>query len=162
MIAYPTIEHVAMQARPYPADLLVGCATGLCLFAAAFLGHNDAIHFARRDVPAICVDVDGDRLETMRALYPGSWEFVEADAWKYAEAAADLELSWDAVSADTFTGHKWETQTIAAVPIWAAIANRLVTFTATSRMRSSLRAPAGWELGFYERATDVYWGVLTR
>src|SRR3990172_9872911 len=99
-----TLEHVAMQARPYPTELLEGCETGLVLFAAAFLGHNDAIHFAEAGITTSCVDIDSEGLAEMRELYPDSWAFVTVDAWHFAEACASEGVQWDAVSVDTFSG----------------------------------------------------------
>ena len=43
----PQLQRIAEQARPYPGHLLREDGTGLCLFSAAFLGWNDAIHMAR-------------------------------------------------------------------------------------------------------------------
>jgi hypothetical protein len=75
------LEAVSRVARPFPAWLLNGCETGLCLFAAAFLGHNDAIHFARAGIQTTCVDKDAARIEKMIDLYPRDWEFLTTDAW---------------------------------------------------------------------------------
>jgi hypothetical protein len=42
------LDAISKEARPYPADMLTPARTGLLLFAAAYLGVNDAIHFARK------------------------------------------------------------------------------------------------------------------
>ena len=54
----------------YPTHLLEGCETGLCLFAAAFLGQNDAAHFEEAGVLTTCVDIDAERLGQMSFYYP--------------------------------------------------------------------------------------------
>ena len=131
-VTYRTLEHVAGQARPYPAHLLEGCESGLVLFSAAFLGHNDAIHFAEAGLVTTCIDTDADRLHEMRELYPEQWAFVNTDAYAYAEAARHEELTWDAVSVDTFTGPMTR-RSLDSLELWCSLAERLVTATVTNR-----------------------------
>lgn len=161
-VTYPSLEHVAMEKRPYPAELLVGCETGLILFGAAFLGHNDAIHFAEAGVPDVTVvDVDGPRLEEMSTLYRGDgWLFVEADAWDYAAAALEEGQSYDAVSVDTFTGAAM-IRSLDDLEAWTSIARKFVTVTITREIGEAM-IPADWEHRFVRRSLDVYWLVLER
>lgn len=158
-VTYPTLEHVAMQARPYPTHLLEGCETGLVLFAAAFLGHNDAIHFAEMGIETTCVDIDGERLSEMRGLYPDSWRFVESDAWKFADTAYAEEMSYDAVSADTFSGDAMR-RSLDSLDLWCSLTRKVVTVTYTAG--EAYEVPDGWRGDLYERVTGVYWLVLTR
>lgn len=157
-----TIEHVAMRARPYPAEKLAGLETGLVLFAAAFEGHNDAIHFALAELETTCVDVDGDRLARMAQIYPRSWKWAVDDAFRYAEDARALGERWDAVSVDTFTGDTMA-RSLESLELWTAIANRLVTATITADA-AGVAVPwlEGWVSSLYPRSTDVYWLVLER
>lgn len=161
-VTYPTIEHVAMQARPYPAHLLEGCETGLVLFAAAFLGHNDAIHFAEAGLETTCVDVDMMRMREMTHLYeiPG-WTLVVDDAWHFAETYAGVGKMWDAVSCDTWTGDL-ERRSLDSLELWCSLARRLVTATLTVGSLGSFDVPEGWQESLHERASGVYWLVLTR
>lgn len=159
VVTYPTLEHVAMHGRPYPVDGLVGCETGLCLFAAAFLGHNDAIHFAEAGMHGYCVDIDGVRLAEMATLYPGSWQWAVDDAWLFAADAKRLKQSWDVVSVDTFTGAATE-RSMASLDLWCSIADRMVTATVTEG--ASFHIPSEWNATHYPRSSDVYWLVLTR
>lgn len=161
-----TLEHVAMEARPYPASLLEGCETGLVLFAAAFLGHNDAIHFAEAGMRCTCVDIDGARLAEMRALYPADWTFVEDDAWGFAqqqlarwEYLAVSAIPADVVSVDTFTGSATR-RSLDSLPLWCSLARKLVTATYTSG--EAYEVPEGWRATLYERASGVYWLVLQK
>jgi hypothetical protein len=158
-ITYPTLEHVAMEARPYPSHLLEGCETGLVLFAAAFLGHNDAIHFAEAGLRTTCIDNDGTRLREMRALYPSEWNFFNYDAWEYARECSYDEVEWDAVSADTFTGSATR-RSLDSLELWCSLARKLVTVTYTAG--EAYEVPDGWKGELFERATNVYWLVLTR
>lgn len=152
-----TLEHIAMRARPYPADLLVGCETGLVLFAAAFQGHNDAVHFAEAGLETTCVDVDAAKLAAMAQLYPRSWKWAVDDAWKYAEDALRNGEQFDAVSVDTFTGDAMR-RSLGSLELWTSIARRLVTATITDGEMPE--APPGWTASLFERASGVYWLVL--
>lgn len=160
-MTYPTLEHVAMQARPYPSHLLEGCETGLVLFAAAFLGHNDAIHFAEAGIRTTCVDVDGERLAEMCDLYPSDWSFHENDAWRFVEACHiySERAQWDVVSVDTFTGDMMH-RSLASLDLWCSLARKVVTVTYVAV--TGYEVPEGWQDSLYTRAGDVYWLVLER
>lgn len=153
------LEAVSRVARPYPAWLLDGCETGLVLFAAAFLGHNDGIHFARAGLRTVCVDVSADRLSEMRHMYPDDWGFVPADAWSFAAATRELGARFDAVSVDTWTGDL-ERRSLNSLDLWCSLANNVVTVTHTTG--SDYTAPDGWNTSLFERAPNVNWLVLTR
>jgi len=160
-VSYPTLEHVAQEARPYPTEILEGpelAESGLLLFAAGFLGHNDAVHFAERGIPCSAVDVDGARLEQMRQLYPPEWEFVEADAFEFARENV-ARRRWDVVSVDTFTGEAMA-RSLELLRLWTGLAHRAVTVTVTAR--TSYAVPLGWTSWLYPRSTSVYWLVLER
>ena len=160
VVTYPTLEHVAMEARPYPTHVLEGCETGLCLFAAAFLGHNDAIHMAEARLTGTCVDVDEKRLAEMRELYPERWEFIAADAWQYADAAWSLERWWDVVSVDPFTGDAM-TRASESIRLWCSLARRAVVLG--WRTGTPVTFPdANWSVDSMQRAADIYWLVLRR
>jgi hypothetical protein len=151
------LEAVSRVARPYPAWLLDGCETGLCLFSAAFLGHNDAIHFARAGIETVCVDHDWVRLDEMRGLYPEDWRFEWADAWAFANAASFA--TWDAVSVDTWRGDA-ERRSLDNLNLWCSLANKAVTVTHTTGLDYTV--PDGWNARLFERAHNVNWLVLTR
>lgn len=158
-VAYKTLEHVACEARPYPTYLLENAETGLCLFSAAFMGHNDVIHFALEYVRAICVDVDAVKLAAMAELYPDEWEFVVADAWEFAAQAAENGDRWDVVSVDTFRGNATE-RSLRDLSVWCAIANTAVV--ATLEDGQTYETPDGWDDQLFRRNSEVYWLILTR
>jgi hypothetical protein len=163
--AYPTLEHVAQEARPYPDHLLAGCSTGLALFAAAFVGHNDAIHFALAGMRGTCVDVDDEGLDRMRAIYPEDWSFAMSDAWSFAKRAEGFGERWDVVSVDTFTGDSME-RSLRSLDLWTALARRLVTVTykmpITDGSSLARLVPRGWRWSLFHRASSVYWLTLER
>lgn len=156
-VTYPSLEHVAMEARIYPDHLLEGCETGLCLFAAGFLGHNDAIHFALAGMQTTCLDLDGQRIREMSRLYPAEWEFLVDDAFGFIEAT---EEQWDVVSADPWTV---EFQKVAdRVGLLCARARKVVTIG--TGMRTRVIPPSGWRVSErVERSRHrggVYWTVI--
>jgi hypothetical protein len=152
------LVRIAQVARPYPVDLLEGCETGLVLFAAAFLGVNDAVHFAEAGLETTCVDTDLERLTAMAQLYPRSWRWHPGDAWEYAAKRFERGDTFDAVSVDTFTGDA-ELRSLASLDLWTGIANRVVTVTLTGEPPPP---PEGWKDSLFERADGVYWLVLER
>jgi len=156
----PALAHLAQNARPFPFAQLEECETGLCLFASAFYGVNDAIHFAMSGVDTTCVDRDGEKLNAMREVYPPEWTFVRADAWTFAEAARDLELSWDAVCVDPFTGDAMD-RSMQTLDLWLSLADR-VLIAGTDVF--PFAAPAAWNVAvkYVRRSALAYWLVLER
>lgn len=153
------LDRISREACPYPADMLANCDTGLCLFAAAFLGHNDAIHFARQDVATTCVDQDSRRLAEMQGIYPAGWVFLAADSWRYAEASRDAGLMWDAVSVDTWTGDACQ-RSMDSLDLWCSLARRCVTVTIPAGATPPV--PAGWNHYEYPRSERASWLVMQR
>jgi hypothetical protein len=158
-VTYPTLEHVAQEARPYPTHLLENAKTGLCLFSAAFQGHNDVIHFALENVQTTCVDVDAEKLEAMANLYPEDWKFVCRDAWEFADRHALLGDRWDVVSVDTFRGNATE-KSLKTLELWCSIAEQAVV--ATLEAGQMYQVPRGWKAQHFRRNSEVLWLVLTR
>lgn len=151
-------ESIALDAGPYPSMRLPRGGTGLCLFAAAFLGAQDAIHMARAGMELDLVDVDGDRMREMAPLYPLARRHVQ-DAWEFAEQAHDLGYVWDAVSVDSWTG-EIEPRVMGSLELWCSLASVMVTVTHTHRSRYVV--PHGWTGKVFRRTPLANWLVLTR
>lgn len=153
------LAAISLVARPYPAYLLPEGGTGLCLFAAAFLGHNDAIHMARMEMEISLVDLD-PKVQQMGDTY---WPYVKmahvGDAWEFAEWAYDEGMEWDVVSADTFTGEA-ERKSLDSLGLWCSLARNAVTVTHSNG--SDYTVPKGWTGELFARSSDVNWLVLTR
>ena len=146
----------------YPTHLLEGCETGLCLFAAAFLGQNDAAHFEEAGVRTTCVDTDAERLGQMSFYYPRDWKYFTGDAWRYAEGAAAIGRQWDAISVDPFLGDAGY-RALDSLGLWASLARKFVTVTVSSRFRpASARWRDGWRASLHPRSTNASWLVLER
>lgn len=159
VVSYTSLEHVAARARPYPTRVLEGCETGLVLFCAAFLGHNDAIHFAEAGIETTCVDLDAERLEEMADLYPSGWIWEHGwDAWEYARSVGANQ--WDVVSLDPFTCHMQGC--LDDLDLWCSLARKAVVVGTKLSMTSSYTTPEGWSGSLHHRANDVYWLALER
>jgi len=133
--------------------------TGLCLFAAAFEGVNDAVHMARREMHVTCVDRDSDRLDRMSRLYPDNWHWYPMDAWDFAEQARRDGWTWDIVSVDTYTGDATD-RSLATLELWCALATKAVTVTVGHHQR--YQTPAGWRPSLFPRSPLADWLVLRR
>lgn len=156
----PPLDRISRQARLYPADLLPEGGTALALFAAAYLGWNDAIHFARKDMVGTCVDRDRERLAEMAMVYPADWVFFVGDAWEFAEQAADRGDQWDVVSVDTFTGDATD-RSVRSLELWCELAREMLTATVPADLVCH-GCPDGWRLSFFPRSTLASWLVLRR
>lgn len=152
------LDGLSREARPYPADMLNGCDTGLCLFAAAFLGVNDAIHFARHNIQTVCVDLNAERIGQMETIYPQDWEFLVDDAWAFAGAITGA-YTFDAVSVDSFLGDATD-RSLTTLELWCSLASKCVTVTIPAG--ASPAAPAGWKSYEFPRSTRASWLVLQR
>lgn len=161
VVSYPTLEHVAMQQRPYPTHVLEGAETGLVLFAAAFLGHNDAIHFAEAGVCCHCVDSDGPRLAEMAQLYPDDWNWAIDDVWKFGRDAWDNDETWDVVSLDPFTGDTMEL-VLDDLQLWSELARKALVVGSTRLLPPSQHPDGFRPTAPMIRTAGVYWLVFER
>lgn len=157
VLAHP-LDRISAKARPYPADMLTEGSTGLCLFAAAFLGVNDAIHMARKDMRVTCVDTDESRLREMHDLYPEDWSFRVMDAWWYAWTYPSPG-AYDVVSVDTFTGDATN-RSLETLGLWCRLARRAVTVTVAHGQ--DYVTPKGWRSSLFSRSPRADWLVLRR
>lgn len=157
-----SLEDVRADDQSFPHDVLVGCKTALALFSANFYGRQDAFWLAEAGLGTTCVDVDGERLEAMAAIYPAGWEFVECDAYEYAELSWRMHRQWDVVTADPYTNHF----TICAdnVDSWCKVARRAVILG--TGVDTSVTAPPGWRIASVRKRSTydggVWWTCLER
>lgn len=158
-----TLEAVRAEADAdlYPRDILIGCESALVVFASAFMGRQDAIWMADAGLTATCVDHDPVTLRRMQALYPAGWEFVEADAYRFAEETGG---QWDVVSVDSPTGEAF-VRCAGLLPTWCDLARRAVVL-GCGKEGHALEAPGGWTMTRFMRRSSfeggVYWAVFER
>lgn len=133
-----------------------GYETALCLFSAMWHGRQDVYWLAKAGITGTCVDLDGERLEQMREVYPDGWQFVEADVYEYA---VEADRTWDVVTLDPWTGQfercAW------MLPLWCQLANRAVVLGHGNYRLPEPQAPDGWELADRIKRSDfkggIYW-----
>jgi hypothetical protein len=144
----------------YPRSILRRCSDALVLFAAGFLGRQDAFWIADAGLTAVCVDVRIDPLHDMAAVYPADWQFVHGDV--YALAAYGALDDADLVSIDCPSGHFDRCADM--ISVWCALARRYVVLGTSGDMEFDL--PDGWiEVQRRFRsdfAGGTYWAVLKR
>jgi len=157
----PPLDVLSRDARSYPAHLLREGDTGLCLFAAAFLGINDAVHMARMEMSVTCVDRDAFALGRMREAYGERWAWYVDDSWSFAEDARARGETWDVVSVDTYTGDATD-RSLETIGLWASLARRVVTMTVPHHSLFLREPVPGWTGSRYERSNIADWMVLTR
>lgn len=156
MVPVNTLEAIRSSGNPnlYPVSLLARCQTALVLFAAAFLGRQDAVWIEEAGVTAICVDINTERLAAMQLIYPDGWQFVWADAYQFA---AEADQKWDLVSVDCPTG-QFE-KAADALDLWCSIARVAVVLGTAPGEKPA--APDGWMVRrTIRRSTIANWTVL--
>lgn len=147
------------SADVYPRGYLPGCETALVVFAAAFMGAQDAIWIHDAGLTATCLDHDANCLDRMKGLYPSNWDFLCVDAYDYLEAA---EGQWDVVSVDSPSDH-FE-RCAERVESFCKLARKLVILGVG--IDTQVDAPDGWEVVETIKRSDyvggVFWAVLCR
>jgi hypothetical protein len=130
------------------------------VFSAGFHGRQDAYWVAAAGLTATCVDIRP--ADAMAAVYPADWEFVQADAYDYADEQVLRGRGFDIVSLDPPTGQF--TRCGENLYLWCALARSVVVLGVG--VDTALSLPAGWTLtdirfrsGF---RGGVYWAVLER
>jgi len=143
----------------YPGHRLQGCETALVMFAAGFLGKQDAYWIADAGLKATCVDADAAKVQEMQGMYPDDWDFVIGDVYDFAERHAG-RWTWDVVSLDPWTQDFDRCAAQLATFCW--LANRLVVIG--TGVGTTLRVPLGWAVTEVVKRSDyrggVYWTCL--
>jgi hypothetical protein len=138
-----------------------GYETALCLFSAMWYGMQDVYWIAKAGLVGMCVDLDGEKLNAMREVYPEGWEFVEGDVFEFAE---DTDRTWDVVTLDPWTGQFERCADL--LPLWCSLAeSRVVLGHGNYRLPDPV-APEGWQLVLKLKRSDykggIYWMVYER
>lgn len=147
------LEHGAS----YPGFVLRHSETALVLFAAQWLGKQDAYWIADAGLVGTCLDLQPDKLRQMEQIYPDGWEFICADVFSFTETT---DRVWDVVSIDCPTA---DFQTCAdLLPRWCSLARDAVILG--SGWDTKVEPPDGWRIEDVRKRSDyfggVYWTVL--
>lgn len=157
MIAPETLEDLKTDDGNYPHGILVGCDTALVVFAAGFLGQQDAVWIADAGLRATLVDENKVKLDYMRGLYPDDWVYLCEDAYRFGETTDD---EWDIVSLDPWTNQFDRCADMIAT--WCRLARHAVVL-GTGR-DTVVRPPAGWSVTDTRQRSDydggVWWTIL--
>jgi hypothetical protein len=161
-VSYPPESFADIYDRgsgeTFPRHLLEGQETGLVLFAAGFYGMHDAYWMAEAGVRATCVDIDQEKLETMRRIYPDDWTFACQDAFELAES---LDRRFDVVTVDP--GSNWFERVADLTELWCSLARRAAVIGAGVGTKD-MRAPEGWRVTDTRRRSNhlggVFWVVM--
>lgn len=141
----------------YPNLARLGSETALILFAAQWLGKQDAVWIADAGLQGTCVDVQPDKLRQMEAIYPDGWEFVCADVFPFTERT---DRSWDVVSIDCPSNMFQECADL--IERWCSLARDAVILG--TGVGTMVTAPDGWAVSEVRKRSDydggVYWTVL--
>lgn len=139
----------------YPGFVLEGAETALIMFAAGFLGKQDAYWIAEAGIRARCVDEDLEKLGQMRDLYPADWSYRVADVFEWSDTKV-----YDIVSLDPWTQDFQRCADMLGK--WCAIAGRAVVLG--TGVGTRVEAPDGWHVSDVRRRSDydggVFWHVL--
>lgn len=143
----------------FPTEKLVGMETALVLFAASFMGRQDAVWVEEAGLVGTCVDNDQEALDAMEGLYPADWEFVHSDAYEFTLAT---DRQWDVVTVDCPTGYF--DRAAAYLATWCAVARHVVILGSE---KDAPPAPFGWKLTDTIHRSDyipggVWWSVYEK
>lgn len=165
VVPTPTsMDEVRQQTGPnFPILALPQGGTALAMFCANFWGQNDVIHLADAGMHCTLVDINEERLDEMRDIYPDDWEYHTADAWEFANDAGDRR--WDVVTVDPWTAQM--DAALESIDLWCSLANkaviignRLVDYGVIPPYLPTI--PEGWDSTVLQRNGRVGWLVVTR
>lgn len=151
-----TVEEIRERGNRdlFPTEVLIGCKTALVLFAAGFLGEQDAAWIEEAGILATCVDVDEDKLKQMTRIYPDGWIFVRQDAYQFAGKSG---WRWDLVTIDCPSGDFDKCLTL--IRLWCELARKAVVLGTAPG--AAVGAPDGWRVARTVRRSPIAnWTVL--
>lgn len=157
-----TLEDIRSEVDglAYPREILPECGDALVLFAAGFLGRQDAFWICDAGLTAICVDARLKPLHEMASVYPADWQFVLGDV--YELVAFDALATADLVSIDCPSGHFDRCADL--IGHWCNLARRYVVLGTAADI--DLALPDGWTEVERRYRSDfaggVYWAVLKK
>jgi hypothetical protein len=161
-VYYPpprTMSEVRDDPQRFPRSALPDSGTALCVFAAEWHGRQDAYWLAEAGLQTTCVDLNAQKLDEMKRIYPDDWEFVTEDAFAYLPAG-----TFDVVTLDPFTGDPME-RCHRDLKHWCGMANLTVIMGSTASQRIP-KGPPGWRItDIVTRSSfggGVFWTVLRK
>jgi len=81
-----------------------GCQSMAIFFCAAFYGEHDAIYALTHNVPEVTlIDIDEEKMNEMKNIYPTNWEFITGDAPQIASRFLKEGKTFDIVTCDPWS-----------------------------------------------------------
>lgn len=164
-VYYPpprTMSEIRDDPQRFPRDILRDSKTALCVFAAEWHGRQDAYWLYEAGLTTTCVDLNDQKLDEMKRVYPDTWQFHSVDAFTFVQESAGLR--WDVVTADPFTGEMMD-RCHFDLKRWCGLANETVIMGSTAAQRIP-KGPPGWRIeDIVTRSSfggGVFWTVLRR
>lgn len=152
------ITLTATDPMNFPLELLQPGDTALVLFAAGFMGVQDAHWIREAGMTATCIDDDPTKLAQMAPLYPDTWEFLLADAYSFA--LTETTRQWDVVTLDPWTNQMDKCASF--ISEWCRMARKAVVIG--TGIATYVEAPAGWKVTDTRKRSDydggVFWTIL--
>lgn len=104
----------------FPHRLLPDCESALLLFCAGLYGRNDGYWLNEAGLTDVTgIDLDEEKLEHMRTLYPASWNLLQGDCFEKIGGR-----TWDIVVVDAPT--QLTKRAAVCLPHWCEYANKAV------------------------------------
>ena len=152
--SFPEIENLYCGSVYPGPQYFKGCKTALCLFSAMWHGQQDVYWLAKAGLTGTCVDLNGGKLTEMEAVYPAGWEFVNADVFDYVDGQ---QRRWDVATLDPWTGDFERCASM--LPVWTALARKVVVLGHGNYRLREPEAPDGWHLADRFKRSDFKGGI---
>jgi hypothetical protein len=103
---WPELDDIDASAqRAFPIRMMHQFDSAACFYVAQFFGKNDVIHIYRSGIPeVVLIDLDEQKLNHMRKIYPPNWEIYHGNAISIAKQFANTGRKFDLVVCDPYSG----------------------------------------------------------
>lgn len=140
---------------PFPRFVFNKCQSALMFFCAGFYGGHDCLHVADAGLKnVLCVDIDEEKLLTMRLIYPDEWTFFAHDVYD-----CNIATRFDLIVADVQLNQIESAMDY--VPKWCEAASKYFVMT-VKRGEPYLVPIYMKELGKLHRSDTTSWLILGR
>lgn len=90
--------------REFPTHVLENAKSAAAFYTAALMGVRDIIHLNDHQIPDVTlVDLDAEKIEEMKKVYPSGWDYVVDDAHKVMKRFREEGRKFDVLVLDPWT-----------------------------------------------------------
>ena len=98
----PTLESLMAKKIHFPTRIIPKCSSAICFLCAAFYGQYDAVNLRKiRNVSL--VDLNEEKMEGMKTIYPASWKFIVGDYVEEIDRQVAGGNTYDLVTCDPWS-----------------------------------------------------------